>query len=384
MSWPSVACRELFRAHYGKALKVADRKQSGNVIVYGSSGAVGKHTDALIERPTIIIGRKGSVGDIVYVDHPSWTIDTAYYAEILDINRCDLRYLFYALGNANLSNLTITTSIPGLNRDDLYDTKIPLPPLDEQKRIAAILDKADGLRRKREKAIALTDNLLRSVFLDMFGDPVTNPKGWEVGKVGDCVNQVRGGWSAKGDARPARSDEMGVLKISAVTSGDFKPEKNKFVSSIPSNKNLIVPQKGDLLFSRANTRELVAATCIVLRSAENVFLPDKLWHLDLNSDVAEAAYLKFVFSHPEYRRVLCTRATGTSGSMLNISKGKLLAHLIPIPPIALQCEFSNIWGAVRSLSAKVKTDCDNVQQLFSSLTQRAFKGELTDKDKVAA
>ncbi|MDE5118302.1 MAG: restriction endonuclease subunit S, partial [Trichodesmium sp. St2_bin2_1] len=86
--------------------------------------------------------------------------------------KLNLRFFFYALKNSNLERWTITTSIPGINRDDIYKTKIPLPPIDEQRRIAAILDQADAIRRKRQKAIALTDELLRSTFLEMFGDLV--------------------------------------------------------------------------------------------------------------------------------------------------------------------------------------------------------------------
>ena len=70
--------------------------------------------------------------------------------------------------------------------------EIPLPPLAEQKRIAAILDKADAIRRKRQQAIQLADDFLRAVFLDMFGDPVTNPKGWEIAELGS-ISEVQGG-----------------------------------------------------------------------------------------------------------------------------------------------------------------------------------------------
>ena len=99
------------------------------------------------------------------------------YAEIIKPKKLNLCFFFYALKNSNLERWTITTSIPGINRDDIYKTKIPLPPIDEQRRIAAILDQADAIRRKRQKAIALTDELLRSTFLEMFGDPVINPSG---------------------------------------------------------------------------------------------------------------------------------------------------------------------------------------------------------------
>ena len=85
------------------------------------------------------------------------------------------------------------TTVAIVSKSKFEELQIPLPPLEEQKRIAAILDKADAIRRKRQQAIQLADDFLRSVFLDMFGDPVTNPKGWEVKHLGDCLDFLTSG-----------------------------------------------------------------------------------------------------------------------------------------------------------------------------------------------
>lgn len=191
MKWPMVVLRDIVVAHYGKALKKDQRDESGRFDVFGSSGKVGHHNCAIVDYPTLIIGRKGSVEDVVWAPKGGWIIDTAYYLELKN-DSVDLRYLFYALKKANLAQRTITTSIPGLNRDDFYETQIPLPPLAEQKRIAAILDKADGIRRKRQQAIELADEFLRSVFLDMFGDPVTNPKGFAKAPITELADVITG------------------------------------------------------------------------------------------------------------------------------------------------------------------------------------------------
>ena len=248
--------------------------------------------------------------------------------------------------------------------------------LDEQRRIAAILNKADAIRRKREQALNLADDLLKSTFLEMFGNPATNTRGWKEGVIGDCLTGVVGGWSAKGDSRAAKVAEMGVLKISAVTSGEYVPEENKVVADLPEGRKIVIPKEGDLLFSRANTRELVAATCIVSEAPTNVFLPDKLWRLDADADIAEVIYLKFVLTHPEYRETLCYRATGTSGSMLNISKTKLLSHPIPLPDLELQRDFSKLWRSVQATIRKSRAALSGCEDMFASLSQRAFRGEL--------
>ncbi|VAX14141.1 Type I restriction-modification system, specificity subunit S, partial [hydrothermal vent metagenome] len=163
-------------------------------------------------------------------------------------------------------------------------------------------------------------------------------------------------------------------------SGRFKPHENKVVYQIPVSKKLLIPLKGDLLFSRANTRELVAATCIVEETANNVFLPDKLWILRTENRIATGSYIKFTLSHPEYRRRLCEQATGTSGSMLNISKSKLLNHPIVIPPIELQNNFASFWWRKTSIHKQQAEHASVMRNLLGSLTQRAFSGELTAKD----
>lgn len=137
--------------------------------------------------PIIIIGRKGSVGAITWASEGGWIIDIAYYVEIKDNSKLDLRYLFHTFSRIDLAKKTITTSIPGLNRNDLYNTYIKLPPLKEQIRIADLLDKADGIRQKREKAIKLADDFLRATFLGMFGDPVANKKKWPLRRLNGLI-----------------------------------------------------------------------------------------------------------------------------------------------------------------------------------------------------
>jgi type I restriction enzyme S subunit len=261
---------------------------------------------------------------------------------------------------------------------NIRNLQIPLPPLTEQKRIAAILDKADSLRRKNQQAIQLADQFLRAVFLDMFGDPVINPKRWDVKKLKQGIISIKSGWSANGESIPCNSDQIGVLKISAVTSGVFKASENKYVSSetIPKNKTLIFPKKGDLLFSRANTRELVAATCIVPENNENVFLPDKLWKVEINKEKLLPEFLHYSIQQPRFRDLLTSQATGTSGSMLNISKAKFEETDIIFPDICAQKRFAEIYWKIQSVIFKLNLSNSYSFDGFNALSQKAFSGHL--------
>ena len=266
---------------------------------------------------------------------------------------------------------------PAVSDKIIKQSEIPLPPLDEQRRIAAILDKADAIRRKRQQAIQLADDFLRSVFLDMFGDPVTNPKGWEVKPIKNGLKEVKSGWSAKGESFPCKEGEVGVLKISAVTSGVFKPLENKFVKrELTEGKKLVFPSKGDLLFSRANTRELVAATCIVTESRKDVFLPDKLWKVTADSSLLLPEFLHFMIQQPRFKNSLTSQATGTSGSMLNISKAKFENSMGIYPSIEMQAKFKAVFWKVNSLLEVINISSSKLSDGFNSLSQKAFAGEL--------
>ncbi|EOY9082756.1 restriction endonuclease subunit S [Escherichia coli] len=253
--------------------------------------------------------------------------------------------------------------------------EIPLPPFEEQIRIARILDKCDGIRQKREQAIKLADDYLRAKFLEMFGDPVENPKGWKKDKIKKGVLGIASGWSATGENIPCKSDEFGVLKISSVTSGVFKPEENKVVAceSIPASKKLIHPKKGDLLFSRANTRELVAAICMVHQDYDNLFLPDKLWSIKLNHKLLLPEFFLILIQNEKVRELLTKQATGTSGSMLNISKNKFEETEIIFPEINVQKDFCNTFRKTINLKTKLIKSNELANESFNSLSQKVFQ-----------
>lgn len=206
----------------------------------------------------------------------------------------------------------------------------------------------------------------------------TNPKGWEVKPLSYGIDSITSGWSAKGEGYPCKEGELGVLKISAVTSGRFNSQENKFVhgDDIPDGKRLVFPKKGDLLFSRANTRELVAATCIVQDDCENAFLPDKLWNIKTDSSVLLPEFLNCLIWEPKFKETLTSQATGTSGSMLNISKGKFEATDAIFPGISIQYRFRAVYWKMQKTIISLNHFLDESEYSFSSLSQRAFSGHL--------
>lgn len=333
-----------------------------------------------VDRGDILFAMIGTIGNPVIVD-----VDTQFSIKNVALfkfseSSIDAKYFKYLLETPLIKRQLNSEQRGGTQQfvslKVLRNMLIPYPTPQEQRRIAAILDKADAVRRKRKEAIALTEELLRSAFLDMFGDPVTNPKGWEVLPMHEVIQTIEAGWSANGEDRRCESDEWGVLKISAVTSGRFQVNEHKVVEELLPNKSLIIPSKGDLLFSRANTRELVAATCLVDKNCERLFLPDKLWRIQPKPKFANTEYLKFLLSNPKYRSLIARKATGTSGSMLNVSQAKLLEMYAPIPPLKMQKCFAELVWQTFGMGEQYKLATIEANSMFNSLLQRAFRGEL--------
>ncbi|MBE1138439.1 restriction endonuclease subunit S [Escherichia coli] len=293
-----------------------------------------------------------------------------------DTTIADMKYLYYFLKSkfSYFVENAVGGAQPNISQGLIKSLEVPLPSLDEQKRIADILDKAAGVCQKREQAIKLADDFLRATFLEIFGDPVKNPKGWKKNKIKKGVLDITSGWSATGENIPCKSDEFGVLKISSVTSGIFKPEENKMVDSetILASKKLIFPKKGDLLFSRANTRELVAAICMVHQDYDNLFLPDKLWSIKLDHDLLLPEFFLVLIQNEKIRDLLTKQATGTSGSMLNISKNKFEETEIIFPEINVQKYFCNTFRKKINLKEKLIKSNELANESFNSLSQKVF------------
>ena len=292
-------------------------------------------------------------------------------------NNCiiDTEYLFFYLKQVDFYGLSEKTTVPSIRKSKIETLEIPLPSLEEQKRIAAILDKADQVRRKRQEAIRLTEELGRSIFLDMFGDPVTNPKGWEVVKIDQIVDAIESGWSPKCDSRIAEPNEWGVLKLGAISWGTFNEQENKALLSGTTPKTDLEVQPGNLLFTRKNTYELVGASVYVDKTRSRLLLPDLVFRLKVNNKV-NPIYLWQALSQSSMRQEISSLAGGSSGSMPNISKARLRTLKVALPSLELQNKFSRIsekYWKKQELLQEYKKQADN---LFNSLLQRAFRGEL--------
>jgi type I restriction enzyme, S subunit len=277
-------------------------------------------------------------------------------------------FLGYATSLSNRAN------IPKLNRAQLMRFRFSLPTVDEQRRIAAILDHAGALRAKRRQTLTLLDTLTQSIFHHMFGDLADGR--WGRVPLSDLVSKIDNGRSPNCEARPAHEDEWGVLKLGAVTYGVFKPEENKaFLGAVGAMVSNEV-NAGDVLFTRKNTYQLVGAVAIVERVRPRLLLPDLIFRLHIDPARVEPRYFQALMMNPRKRPAVRDLSSGSAGSMPNISKARLAGLPIELPPIHQQREFSNRLEYLRVQRCAAEKALAAEDELFACLQSRAFRGEL--------
>ena len=255
-----------------------------------------------------------------------------------------------------------------VNRDALLALQIPLPPLPEQRRIAEILDKADALRAKRRAAFAQLDTFAQSIFLDMFGDPATNPKGWPYSRLGDVTDFYAGSTLPAGDAFDGQADGYFLLKVSDMNLAGNKvylescqqwsAEPGAASSTCPAG-SVVIPKRGGAI---GTNKKRIAVRPSVLDPNLMAIWP--------RPDLIE---LSFLYSWL-LRLDLASITSGSSVPQLN--KRDLDPLSIPVPPLEAQREFSHKFWAMEGvvmLHDRALSVCDT---LFAALQHGAFQGEL--------
>ena len=290
-------------------------------------------------------------------------------------NHLDRGYLAHYLAQPSMIDFAASratgANLPRLSPTVLATFAIPLPSLDEQRRIAAILDHTDTLRAKRRQALAHLDSLPQAIFHRMFGDPDDATAAVPFGDIAT----LSGGRNLVADDSSADSAYR-VLKISAVTTGQFRPEESKPLPSDYTPPTTHLVRQGDLLMSRANTAELVGAVAYVHSTPDSLALPDKVWRFAWRDPHSSPLFYQALMQTPTIRRRISRLASGTGGSMKNISKAKLDQMPVPHVEICRQQEFARLVCDVKQRRAKTVAAVATHDALFASLQTRAFKGEL--------
>lgn len=333
----------------------------------------------------IIIEKSGGsdkqpVGRVIYFDGPEKTYLFNNFTGLLRVQKpteWNPRYIFYALfsnycngGTRQFENKT--TGLHNLKTDDyVKGFEIVEYSLAEQKNICAQLDKVRDIIVTRQRQLQKLDELVKARFVEMFDDPKRNLFNWNISTVGALISSCEAGWSGNGTQREKEDGEIAVLKVSAVTKGYFIPDECKVLDDQSTIKKYVFPQAGDLLFSRANTREMVGATAVIKQDYPEYILPDKLWRIRF-VDTVNVWYMKYILSSESIRSIFSSVSTGTSGSMFNVSMGKFKSITIPLPPLQLQEQFAAFVEQVDKTKLTIQKSLDKMEVLQKALMQKYF------------
>lgn len=355
---------DVIELKYGKSISSSDRDPNGENFIYGANGVLGKTNKFLFDSEALIVGRKGSAGEVNKVSGKIWPSDVTYY--ILGNESVNIDYIYYLLRFLNLPKLARGVK-PGINRNDIYALSVPIPDTTHQRNTAKVFAQMDTLRQKRKQAIILFDDYLKSVFNEMFGDPVKNPQGWKKQRLDQLCSEI-----ADIDHKMPKAVKNGFPFISAkdlLDDGTISFSDIKYISEEDYLKlsRKIKPRKGDIIYSRIGAKLgkarlvtvdfdfLVSYSCCTIRPETQKINTLFLTHL-LNTPSLLRQALSDV------------RAIGVP----DLGMDKIRAFEIVTPPMHLQTEFAAIAKEVDDLRQRSLMQSKVMDDLFNSQMQRSF------------
>ena len=374
-----------------------------NVIKSERVGRVLCKGDLLLEKSGG--GELQPVGCVVLYDDDRPAVCSNFVARVQvapSMNASFWRYVHAAAYAVRLNTRSIkqTSGIQNLDGSQYFDERAAFPPLAEQTVIAAFLDqetaKIDGLvaeqkrlmellKEKRQAVIshAVTKGLnpnakMKPSGVEWLGDV---PEGWTVQKVKHLTRFIEQGWSPQCEGYPAETEsEWGVLKVGCVNGGTFNSSENKVLPPELEPILALGIVSGDLLISRANTRELVGSAAVADRDYPNLMLCDKLYRLRFVSDRCSTTFVCRYFGSSAVRGQIELRATGASASMVNIPQSAILELTIGVPPFAEQCKINEALedelAKIDTLTAEAQRAIDLLQERRTALISAAVTGQI--------
>lgn len=368
MMWEKVRMGDVIAIKNGKDHKKVNNPK-GIYPIVGSGGIMGYADAYLCEANCTVIGRKGSINNPLYFEQRFWNVDTAF--ALCPGPKVNPKFYYYFCKTYNFEKHNKATTLPSLTKSDLEEILIPLPPLPIQKRIAEILDTADTLRRKDEALLKKYDELAQAIFIDMFGDPVKNEKGWEVKTLGNLFKSpVKCGPFGSALKREEFTDSgIPVWNMDNIVNYKFKNQCNLFINEEKyQNLKSYSVQNGDIIISRAGT---VGKMCVIDTNFSKSIISTNLIKISLDSNHINPFY--FISLMKYFGKKIGRLRTGSDNGFTHMNTGVLEGLTIPLPPVKQQNVF---FEALNNIEFQCQNITSVTENLFNSLLQKAFSGEL--------
>lgn len=336
--------------------------------VFGANGIIGYYDEYTHEEPTILITCRGATCGTVNISLPKSYVNGNAMALDQLSDEVDLRYLKFYLEQRGFTDVISGSAQPQITRQNLKKVKIPLPPLETQRKIAAILDTADEYRQKTKALIDKYDELAQSLFLEMFGDPVTNPKRWEKKPLGEIC-----------DVRDGTHDSPKYVEdgYALITSKNIKEGK-----LVLDNVNYISKEDYD----KINQRSKVDNGDILMPMIGTIGNP-LVVSGEVNFAIKNVALVKFGSDQKVKREIIYFLLSGNylqwysmqknkGGTQKFLSLGDIRKMPVFKPSIDLQIRFTERFRAIEAQKIQAQANSVKAEELFNSLLQKAFKGEI--------
>ena len=355
---------------------VTPKDLSNNKELWISSGSrsitelgLAKSGATLLPSQTVLWSSRAPIGLVAIASNPIAT--NQGFKSFIPGDKLDSNYLAHFLmrSQAALQNLGVGATFKEVSAQRAAEIRIPLPPLREQKRIAEILLKVGEAIKKTEQQITRTKTLKENEYNSLSNEIQEFKPLKDIG-----VNKVTGKSIAAKSGQAHNRNR--VIKVSAVSSGSFIPSESKPLPMdyIPNESHKI--NQGDLLFARASgSANLLGACCIVGQQVDNLYLPDKVWKLEVNEEILPKAYLLQTLRSKKFRAIAESLFSSSTG-VKNIKSSVLMDFTIPIPTRNQLQDFSNFIAFADSLTISLYSKLTLLQELQRSLSARAFAGEL--------
>lgn len=339
--------------------------------VYGANGIIGYYSEYNHEEKTLLITCRGATcGSLNICDPYSYVNGNAMALDNL-IEEINIHYLYYYLLNRGLNDAITGTAQPQIVRQSLQKVVIKYPELEVQHQIVNRLNQVANLINKRKKQLEKLDGLVKSRFVELFGNPISNPMKWDIYQLEECLERIDNGKSFICSDKPRNGDNPAILKLSAATYGDYRPNENKALL----DESLFVESSevhaGDLLFTRKNTPELVGTAAYVQNTPPKLMMPDLIFRLVPNEKV-NAVFLWQLINCKEFRPVIQAISGGSAKSMSNISKERLGKIKVICPPRELQDSLIPFVKRVDKSKFEIKQSLEKLELLKKVLMQKYF------------
>lgn len=385
MSWPLVNLSTVCKIDMGSAPKGSSYVELGQGVpliagaadygdIFPSPKKATVEPTKLCQRGDIIICVRATIGDLNWADK-EYCLGRGVAGLRANPEQLDSQYLwFFILSYENeLYRNSTGSTFPQINRKTIESVEIPLPPLAIQKQIATVLEKADQLCKNCQQMEQELNSLAQSIFIDMFGDPVSNPKGWAKKAISDVANIITGNTPSRAKTEYYGSDIEWIKSGNINTPSDYLTTANEYLSEKGKSVGRVVNSGSILMTCIAGSPECIGNIAIANREVAfnqqiNALVPKE------NKLNTEFLYILLKVG----KKIIQSASTNSMKGM--ISKSKLEAIQLPFPSYTQQCEFSEIYCRLQQAVQDQNQQVVESEVMFSALMQKAFKGELNLAD----